>query len=780
MVRKTRLLIFSLLILIISFFPLANITISITSKIQDIDSVNKSIFSLNPVFNEISFNDKNLISDKESIYNAAEKSLSNFFLENKGQVKENFLFYTKITDITIGFTHSQIIFLDKDNKFSVNFLGTNDVNPKGLNKLDSLSNYYFGNKHFTKISHYSQIIYENLYDGISLIYKYTDVGVKYDFVIEPYADISQISMKYEGIDNLEMKSNSLSISKETTTIYDENLVAWYEDSGEIIPINFVELDLDEESKKNNNQIIGFSLERNFDSSRRIIIDPLICSFSTFLGGSSTEHSIAGADIGEKSMDIDNAGNIIIAGRTSSTDFPIVQGYMDTFSGACDACIVKMDSDGQSLIFATYFGGNDEDWVSGCAVDSDGNIVVCGPTFSDNFPLQNAFQDTFCGSSSGYSTDAFLAKFDDTGSLIFSTLWGGSQSDWGYGVAFDSSDNIYFTGVTSSDDMFTKNAYQGSHSFGTNGDMFLAKFAPNGQSVDFSTYFGGSGAECAYDIEIDSNNKVVIVGSTDATSYPTLNPYQTSVEGLLACAVCKFSSTGTLEYSSTVDGNVQETVYGVAFDSLNNIILVGGTTSTNFPISGATQSTNAGGLDIFITKLSSDGQSLLYSTYFGGTGGDEAHDVILDEDGNYVVAGKTTSSNFPIKHAYQYSFGGSYDAFITVIAGNGNLLSSSYLGSSDLDAAIGVRVDSSNYIIVGGYTLSSNFPVENAFQASKSGTNDMFVSKFELDLTLPDITPTTSESTETTEDGSIPIVTILGILSLIGGCIVLIRKKKIVN
>lgn len=146
----------------------------------------------------------------------------------------------------------------------------------------------------------------------------------------------------------------------------------------------------------------------------------------------------------------------------------------------------------------------------------------------------------------------------------------------------------------------------------------------------------------------------------------------------------------------------------------------------------------------------------------------------------MVVGKTTSSNFPIKHAYQNYYGGNYDVFITVIAENSNLLSSSYLGDSELDHAIGVRVDSDNFMIVGGYTLSSNFPVESAYQSTKSGTNDMFVSKFELDLTLPDNTPTKGDSTETTEDGSIPIVSILGILSLLGGCIILLRKKKIVN
>ena len=767
-----RLLLFSLLVLSILFMPFFNI---IKINANQSAKINFQINQNDKIKNLI-MNDENQFTSQEDLYEASKKALTNIFIENKGQLNLDFLFYSKVNELTIGFKTSEIIFMNKEISFSIKFIGSNNIRPKGLIQLDSFSNFYFSNKQFTKIPHYQQLIFENLYDGIDLLYKITEDGIKYDFIVDPFTNIDQITMEYHGIDNLEISSDKILISKETISVFDQNLVAWYEDNKEIIPVQFKDLNQNA-LQFESSTTIGFETQRNYDYSRRIIIDPLICSFSTFLGGSDAEHSIGGADIGEKCLDIDAEGNIIIAGRTSSTDFPVVDGYMDTLNGSCDASIVKMAADGQSLLFATYFGGFDEDWVSGCAVDSEGSIVVCGPTFSPNFPTKNAFQDNFLGSTEGYSTDAYLAKFDENGSLVFSTLWGGSKSDWGYGIAFDSSNNIYFAGTTSSDDMYTKNAHQDTFTPQPFCDMFLAKFSPNGQTIYFSTYFGGEGADVVYDLEVDSSNRAVIVGSTDDSSYPTLNPIQTTAKGLLACAVAKFSTIGNLIFSTTIDGDVQESVFSVGFDTGNNILLTGSTTSLNYPVYNATQSTNAGGLDMFITKLSPNGQEILYSTYFGGAGGDEGHDIVLDKDGNYVVVGKTTSANFTIKHAYQYYFGGNYDAFITVIANNGTLLSSSYLGGSGNEDAIGVRVDDSNRIIVGGYTLSSNFPVENAFQSSKSGVNDMFVSKFTLDLSLPDITPTPSNTESTSENGDIPITSIICFFSLLGGCTVIIKKKK---
>ncbi|NHJ85060.1 MAG: hypothetical protein FK734_06335 [Asgard group archaeon] len=698
-------------------------------------------------------------------YDQAEKLTSNYFIENKGQFDLNYEFYVKLPGFTLAFTTDRITFFINNNQFSISFNNANGIKPTGCDKLSSYSNFYYKNEQYTYVTHFNKITYNNLYDGITLVYYISAHGLKYDFRIEPFADVSQIMMLYDGLDDIKVQSNKVIFSLNEIKISDENLISWYSDNNENLAIRFYQLDT---NFMDDNFKVRFSLPENYDNSRGIIIDPLICLFSTFLGGSLSEHPTAGGDVGEKDLAIDHDNNIIICGRTTSTDFPTAQPYQDSLNGSCDCSIVKLSPDGQTLLFASYFGGNDEEWVTSVAIDSLNNIGITGTTFSTNFPLLNELQGTFLGSPVGYSTDAFVAKFDENGTLIFSTYWQGSYSDWGYGIDFDDSGYIYVTGSTSSDDFFTVNAYQDTIATFETGDIFLTKFSPDGQSVLFSTYLGGDGPDAGLDLKIDNENNVIITGRTEGTTFPTLNPYQTSIVNNWACVLVKFNSTGELEFSTTIDGNFIETGYGIAIDDDNNIIIAGGTTSSDFPMVDATRPTSEGA-EAFIAKFSPDGQSLLYSTYFGGGGGEEAHDITLDKDGNYVLVGKTTSPDLPLIHTYQLNYGGNYDAFVTVIAVNGTILSVSYLGGAFQDEAIGVKVDSDNAIIIGGATHSSDFPTQDAYQSTLAGTSDLFVTKLYLNLTLPNNVPTPTPSTTPTEPVgfTVAFVYIIGILSLLG-------------
>jgi hypothetical protein len=615
-------------------------------------------------------------------------------------------------------------------------------------------------------------MYENLYNGIDLIYKFTDAGLKYDFVIEPYADVNQIQIEYEGLDSLVVESNRLILSETSNVIFDDQLVAWYEDTKEELPVCF--------TRKENRQV-SFTFGLDYDSSKRIIIDPLICIFSTFLGGNLLENPTKGADTGEKDMIVDEFGNIIIVGRTDSTDYPLANATQGTLTGNFDIMVTKLTPDAQSLIFSTYFGGTEEEWATDVAVDSEGNLAVIGRTDSDDFPTLNAIQDTYSGGSADEPCDIFILKFNENGTLLFSTYWGGTWDDWAHGVGFDSFDNIIITGGSSSSDYYTHNAHQGTHSPGTTADVVVTKFSSNGQSVLFSTFLGGSGSESGKGLAIDDNNNILVVGDTQGTVFPTLNAYQTTVTGFNAVFLAKFSSTGVLQYATTLDGSQVEFGYTVTCDDQDNPIIAGSTTSVDFPLMNATQASLSEGLDAFITKFSEDGQSLLFSTFLGGNGGDECRDIALDKDGNYLAVGHTTSTTFPIKHAYQYWYSGNYDVFISLIDKNSTLISSSYLGGSEQDQAVGVGVDPSNNIVIGGFTLSPDFPILNPYQSAISGFNDLFISKFNLDLTLPDITPPnpTPTSTSPTNEGTgLPLVVLFFIISFIGGSIIIKKKRNL--
>jgi hypothetical protein len=732
----------------------------------------RNLYSFEEVTEKSTLPKSDHLIDNEKYLEQREKLTSIYFIENKGQFADELKFYTRVSNMGIGFAVSQIIFYDTRSEFRINFIGSNLVEPKGNCLLKSYSNFYTSNSQQKQVQHYGQLIYENLYNGIDLIYKFTDAGLKYDFIIEPYADVKQIQLEYEGLDSLVVESNRLILSKTNNFIFDDQLVAWYEDTEEEIPVSFT---------RREQRQVSFVFGIDYDISKRVIIDPLICIFSTYLGGNLLENPTRGADTGEKGMIVDEFGNIIIVGRTDSTDYPLANATQGSLTGHFDVMVTKLAPDAQSLIFSTYFGGSGEEWATDVAVDSDGNLVVVGRTDSENFPTLNAIQDTYGGGTVDEECDIFLLKLNKNGILLFSTYWGGSLDDWSYGVEFDSSKNIIISGGSSSSDFYTLNAHQGSHSPGTTSDVVVTKFSSNGQTILFSTFLGGSGAESGKALAIDNNDNILVAGTTQGTTFPTYNAYQTTVNGFSANILAKFSSTGVLQYATTIEGSSMENCYAVTFDDQNNPIVAGSTTSVDYPIMNATQASLSEGLDAFITKLSADGQTLLYSTFLGGNGGDECRDVVLDKNGNYLVVGHTTSITFPIKHAYQYYYSGNYDVFITLIDSNSTLISSSYLGGISQDQAVGVGVDPSNNIIVGGFTLSSDFPILNAFQSSMSGFNDLFISKFELDLTLPDITPpnpTPTSLTSTNEGIGLPSVVLFIILSFIGGSLILQKKRRL--
>lgn len=710
------------------------------------------------------------IFDKEKV----QKTMHNLFIENRGQLDKDVSFYCNINGFIVGFSTSKIFYYSSEETISVEFKESNIVIPNGKNQLPSFSNYYSGEKMFSAIKHYSSIVFENLYDNIDLVYYFTDQGLKYDFVLHPFSNLEDIIMIYSDLNDLVVEDESILITKDLMIVQDTNLKAWYDDSGEDIDIGF-------NSHQSNIQDpnsfeVKFIAGKNFDQSRRIIIDPLICIFSTFFGGSALENPTAGADNIEKDMITDEEGNIIIAGRTSSIDYPTSLPYQTTMNGVFDAVITKLTPDGKTILFSTYIGGNQHDWINCLAVDEDGNIGMVGVTESPDFPILNAIQDTYIGGTEDEPSDMFVAKMNENGTLLFSTYWGGSSPEGASGITFDSNGNIIICGNTASTDFYTKNAYQATVNSTDKCDTFITKFSGDGQSVIFSTFYGGDGYDVAREVIVDKNDNIIVAGSIQGTSFPTINAYQTEITGISAIIIMKFNPSGVPIFASTIDGNGMEGAFALTLDINNNFIIVGSTTSINYPLVNATQSTSGGSLDAFITKIAANGQSILFSTFLGGGGGDECRDIKLDLNGNYLVVGHTTSPDFPVTHGFQYNYSGNYDAFVTLIDRNSTLISSGFLGGNNQDQAIGVGVDTQNNIIVGGFTLSSDFPTYDAYQSIKAGYNDMFIAKFDLDLTLPD-EETVPTPTESSEAGMLPLITFIGILSLLGSFVISLKKKK---
>ena len=253
-------------------------------------------------------------------------------------------------------------------------------------------------------------------------------------------------------------------------------------------------------------------------------------------------------------------------------------------------------------------------------------------------------------------------------------------------------------------------------------------------LSYSTYLGGSGDDYG-SVTIDKSGSAYLTGATTSTNFPTHNAYQNSYGGgYFDIFVTKLNSSGTaLLYSTYIGGSREDFGWGIEVDSLGHAFITGESWSSDFPTQNGYQNTYGGGpCDAYLVKLSSSGNTLLYSTYLGGSAEDYSSDLAIDDSGNAYISGSTSSANFPINNAYQSAYGGgSFDAFAAKFNSLGNaILFSTYLGGSGLEWGRGIAIDSDGNSYIGGYTSSVNFPTQNACQAAYGGgANDVFVSKF---------------------------------------------------
>lgn len=324
-------------------------------------------------------------------------------------------------------------------------------------------------------------------------------------------------------------------------------------------------------------------------------------------------------------------------------------------------------------------------------------------------------------------------------LAYSTYFGGNGGDIGYGIAADSSGNVYVTGITNSSNFPTSTGTVKTTS-GGGGDAFVVKLNPAGTSstgstnpqLVYSTYLGGSGTDSGNAIAIDAGGDAYITGSTTSSDFSTTSGvFQTANGGGSDAFVAELNSTGSsLVYSSYLGGSGDDSGMGIALDSSNNAYVTGSTLSPNFPTLNPVQLTNAGASDAFITKVNFGGTALVYSTYLGGTKADVGESIKVDSSGNAYVAGYTFSSDFPLQNPVQGSNAGTVNAFVTEINSGGSaFLFSTYFGGSTDDRALGLALDGSGNVYIAGSSQSTDFPTTvGVLQATNQGQSDAFVAK----------------------------------------------------
>ena len=410
-------------------------------------------------------------------------------------------------------------------------------------------------------------------------------------------------------------------------------------------------------------------------------------------------------------------------------------------------LVGHSLEGAEVSFSTFLGGSEWEHARDVFVDDKGSVYVVGGTRSADFPtteeaLQSKHDTTGDKIGSGGYCDAFVAKFDAEGKLVWSTLLGGPNYDRAYAVEVDGEGNVLVAGRAGPGFPVTSGAFQTQFQGGDGGiygmqNGFVVKIAPDGTEILWASYVG-MGLLCR-DMAVDKNGDVYLPMSYsgEGPSPPAEwfeNAFQSSPGGDSEIGALKVASDGMkVLWATWLGGSGPEVpATAIRLDSKNNVYLSLTTESTDMPTtSGVHDRSHNGGKDAFLAKLSPDGSKLLYGTYFGGKGneyGNSTHSLAVDHQGNAYLLNSSDRDDMPVTSGVvQPKRRGDRNIVASKFSPSGELVCCTYLGGSGSDGVDGVYVDANGGVFFTGTTSSDDFPVTaDALQSRKSGKNDAIV------------------------------------------------------
>jgi hypothetical protein len=384
----------------------------------------------------------------------------------------------------------------------------------------------------------------------------------------------------------------------------------------------------------------------------------------------------------------------------------------------------------ALESARLVGGSAVDDCDAVDVDRRGAVYLGCHSDSADLPR---------GRSSGYvikgDLDALVFKLAPDGTRVeYLAHVGGSGWEAVQDVAADRDGAAYAVGTTYSSNLpASQGAFQRGYA-GGEGDAFVARLGPDG-GVEWITYLGGSGLDDGRRVVVDADGNAIVVGRTASSDFPTTaNALQPRPPGGSDAFVASFDASGRLLSSTYLGGAGDDVAWGVALDRAGNVHVAGQTASADFPLARPLQETLRGEGDCFLAILDASGRQLLFSSYWGGTAWDQANGLAVDRAGRIYLAGWVHSPDFPVTPgAFQRSYGGSHDAFVSAFDALGRgLRYSTYLGGERDDSAAQIAVDPLGRAFVVGGTESTRFPTRRALQAELRGTKDGFAAWLSAD------------------------------------------------
>lgn len=605
--------------------------------------------------------------------------------------------------------------LSSPHRVTMKLEGTNSTAfVSGVQEQVARANYFIGNdssKWIRGVETYSGVLYSSVYRGVDLMFHSNERQLEYDFTVAPGSDAGGIRLRFEGVDDTKLaRGGALVLHTPAGELRHERPIAYQEQDGARLTVAAA-------FERQSDGSIGFQVGE-YDHKLPLVIDPVLV-YSTYVGGSAS-------DIG-RAITVDATGNAYLVGDSFSSDFLFRASTTNS-----DVFIGQLGESGLFLSYA-FFGGAKNDTATGLSFDAaTGNVYMCGSTESSDFPLFHTINSVLLGAS-----DAFVVKM--TGNFqqfFYATLLGGSGQETGVSIATDAAGSAYISGRTTSQDFPIVSAIQPSYGGGSS-DAFVSKLGLVGDTLVYSTYLGGSGAEDLMEksgISVDAAGNAYVTGDTQSANFPLKSAVQATKNGNTSTSdgfVSVINPSGSdFVYSTYLGGTNDDFGLAIATDQSHNAYVAGSTKSTSFPGSTSTR-TSTTTSDAFVAKLNPTGSAISYLTFIGGAGGNEsANAIALDSDGNPAIAG-SAEDGVPTLSAVQSFFkGGSHDALIAKLAANGAVTFSTYLGGSGDDVALGVSVGKDKAIYITGYTDSVDFLTAVELRDKNAGARDIIIAKID--------------------------------------------------
>ena len=732
-----------------------------------------------------------------------------WFEATRGQADSQYVAHGRDSEFMVSPAGTEMVLREAGGKTAstrMEFVGANPAAEiSGDAAMGGKISYLIGNdstRWQSGLAAFGRVRVERVYPGINVVYYGNQQRLEYDFDLAPGARPEMIALRFTGADKVSVNSEGdLDVKLDGRDIIQHQPVAYQVSGGirQAVQVSYRTMDA---------RTVGFSVG-HYDSGLPLVIDPVL-AYSTFFGGNKDDIVWAVA-FGT------NDNSVYIAGQTVSTTIADGVGlatpgaFQTTLQGGQvdgDAFVAKFGATGTNLIgtnliYCTYLGGSGEDVANALTVDGEGHAFVAGTTDSLNFPHTNAIMGTYGnppyhynGSQLTGSFDNFLkanpfcgfvTELDASGAnLVYSTYLGGGGVGWNsaFGVAVDGEDRALVVGETFSTNFpVTANAYQTKfasvNNFYLGCNAFVSEIASNGNTLNYSTYLGGTNQDTAYSVSVN-NGFVAVVGTTCSSNFPTTNYLGVTANSVGFTSSGQFLNgltSGNLNnnlqilpyvfdgfvtlfqetngtnlapvYSTFLGGTNNDVAYGVAVDASGTAFVVGGTTSINFPNTTNMLSsfvlTNGTGVfltNAFLTqiKLTNGSPVIGFSQVFGGAGNDIGWGVTLDAAENVFIAGSTSSvTNFnanpeDLLGSLSWTNAGGYDAFVTVFKSDlSGLIYSADFGSSFDDSAYCIAVDPEDSVYVAGATYVgpsavTAYPLFNSFQPMPPDDVNGFLAK----------------------------------------------------